>query len=416
MKRFAAFFVFILCMTFWGGPCMGQDSGKWFTPGNLWRMLTAPNKNLDPDYIYQMPVHFTVSPDYKWTKTGASLDSDVESGTGEDAITGNISLKLRDRAYNSLGAKLSYGPLSLGYSFEVGKHENVNKSNSIKLYASSYGVRARYTTIKQNVAAALHIDGAEDPFSDYVFDSSYPASMKTIEVDGYYAMNRRKFSYVAAFDGGKLIQRRSAGSVVFVGKYSRGTLSIDPKDESILNVMAYTGEFLTSQLSFGAGYSHNFVFFHHDPGDGKFKGLRNLTLSLNLAPTISFVNDITMNRYVYPKWSDVTEKYLSSMGYDSYVDDRDGEAVRRLYYEGTEKGEKHKVKGILQPNLVARTGVFWAMDRFYLNAYADYSMVHFNGGKQHYKASQSGTGEDYSVKTKGNFTQLIVGVNVGIRF
>lgn len=380
MKRLFIISTFLL-LSFTGTSA--QESGSFI--GRMWKKVTSPNKHFEPEYIFQAPLRFQVIPEYKLSDNTVTLNSDLSTRVGDETSDASLHLNLKGHPFHSIGGKVAYGPLSLGASVQFGPHDKQNKSNFIKLYSSAYGIQYRRTKVNQYITGSLdlsQIGGAD--FPDIV--SEYPGTVDYTVVDAYYVFNRNRFSYVAAYDGGKLIQKKSVGSPILVGRYLKGKTTIDPRDEVILNLLAYTGKYGNTQLSFGAGYSYNIVFFHRDPSEG-YHGLQNLSMSLTAAPMLSIINNIITTRYQYSPGSSEPE------------------------------GERHsKVQGQMQPNFVTRAGLFFAKDRFYFNVYSDFAIVHFDSGSRKMSFDESSIGNDYAITSKGNFSNWFLGINAGFRF
>lgn len=104
--------------------------------------------------------------------------------------------------------------------------------------------------------------------------------LKMIVMEALYALNRKDFSYAAAFRGNQ-VQRRSAGSFMLSAKYLQCEVQDDGSD-AISNLAFGLTRQAASQLSLGAGYSYNFVALHRQGADEK--SLRNLTFNLTALP------------------------------------------------------------------------------------------------------------------------------------
>ena len=112
-------------------------------------------------------------------------------------------------------------------------------------------------------------------YVEYASGSDFPGRQKVFMLDGFFALNRKRFAFNAAYTGYK-VQRRTAGSFMLSLKYLQGEVLVDPNE----GYTAYIGNLTrygTNQVSLGAGYSLNLVAFHRQPSDGYGKGLRNLT-------------------------------------------------------------------------------------------------------------------------------------------
>lgn len=83
------------------------------------------------------------------------------------------------------------------------------------------------------------------------------ATMKVLNMVGYYTFNHRRFSYAAAFNQ-SFIQRRSAGSWLLGFSYQGGSIkttdALKEKNPEASDVRMYTGHF-----GIGGGYGYNLV-------------------------------------------------------------------------------------------------------------------------------------------------------------
>ena len=254
--------------------------------------LTAPNKSLDSAYVFQPALKWVVGTEGKTIHLGADLSSDITIhhfvGDNVDIIHGTMETGLQNRPYWKWGLAAGYGSIRLGYGVQLGRKQGDRDSYfSFGLGGSSYGARIQYYKIHQYPVGTLAIDG--QPPVDLASD--YKGEMRNLTLDAFYAFNRHKFVYNAVY-GGRVLQRRSAGSWLVAAKYLQGDFSLDDKDpiwEQLKDLQRYS----TQQVSLGGGYSFNWVLLHRDPSDPKTAaGLRNLTLNATATPMFSFFNNI----------------------------------------------------------------------------------------------------------------------------
>lgn len=309
-----------------------QDLGEiaWW----LWDYFSSPSKKLDPDYVFQPRNGFSVSSDYTLARHTASIYSEEESFP---------KLKTEPRVINNVGFSFGYGPLSLGFSHEIGRKSRVSKDYSLRWFTNSYSIDARYDRYFSGISAG-------------------DAKIKSILLGGLYAFNQERFSYRAAFSGG-VVQRRSAGSVVAAAKFSRGDISLDTRNEALMDIMMGTGGFSSRQLSAGIGYSYNWVPFHEDAVSKRdLRGLRNLTVNLTAVPMLAIRNRLVT--------TDIESKST-------------------------------KTRGHVRPSFTARAGICYSTGHFYLTSWADFSQFEFNDG---------------SLQHKGSFSSLLTEFQLNYRF
>ncbi len=379
---------------------------------DLWNKLTGPSKVLDPEYFLQRSPRWTLSPKYTFISTGLSMDCDIEGVAENQKVGASLSMKFDSRSSNQLGLTAGWGPLSFGLGKELGK-KNADKNNFIRLFSAGYGIQVRYSKHYEKISGNLSFTQVVE-MEPMDFTTEYPGRMKFFSVDGYYVLNRRRFSYIAAYDS-KTLQKKSSGSVVFVSKYSSGEMSFDPHDEVFVMLLDDTGSIATRQLSIGAGYSYNRVILHRDPSE-KDKGLRNLTLNLTATPMLTFLNRVIFRTYGYPDWNYVKEEYLRKHGLDEYYALRDYIEVREMYLTGCEISGQSKIKGAVQPNLILRAGALFTYDRWNVNLYGEYNMFRIKSDQVPMNPERHEKGTALKMDTVGLFHDWIAGLKVGYRF
>ena len=261
------------------------------TARNYLRSVTAYKKSFDSTYVFQPTLKWMVGVESRMIRVGADLHSDISvtdlRGENPVILDGTMDTGMRNDPYRKLGLAVGYGSLSAGYGVQLGKKgEKRNSYFSLGLTSPSYGARVRYTKIRQQPEGRLALGG------DVIdLNSSYPGQLRNLSVDGFYAFNRRRFVFTAAYNG-RILQRRSTGSWLVAAKYLQGDFSLDLDDDiwvGLNNLRRYS----TQQFSAGGGYSFNWVLLHQDPADpSTASGLRNLTLNATALCRLSFLNHI----------------------------------------------------------------------------------------------------------------------------
>ena len=344
----------------------------------LFQRLTAPNKQLDSTHVLQLPQLWEVAAEGKTIRLQADLGSaiTVRDFTGDEAkvITGTMNSALRNQPYWKTGLAVGFGPLRLAFGVDLAKKKDSrNKYFSLGTRTSFYGAEIEYYDIEQYPGGQMAFEGS-DPVD---LNSEYMGHMRDLALDGFYAFNRHRFIYNAAY-GGKVLQRRSAGSWMVTAKYLQGEFSVhddDPIWKELNDLQRYT----TQQVSLGGGYSFNWVPVHRDPTDRKtLRNLRNLTLNATVLPMVSFYNHIQ------------TE-------------------------QATEDGSvKVRFKG--QPSLspILRGALCYTFGRWSVNLNVDYDRFSFQGVET--DVSQQDGHYRSTVKTDGVFSNLTAEAKLHVRF
>jgi hypothetical protein len=161
---------------------------------------------------------------------------------------------------STLSVGLRYLGVSLFLSLNPAKMMGDYKDFELNL--CSYGNRWGFEFIYQN---AQNFTGwYEDDQTPRVDLPSDVLSLKSLNVNAYYAFNNRRFSYPAAFSQ-SYIQRRSAGSFLLGISGQGQKAETNATQQSVLKV---------TNIGLGAGYGYNWV-----PG-------RNWLLHLSVLPTL----------------------------------------------------------------------------------------------------------------------------------
>ena len=275
-------------------PASAQENGpSWLvrTARNYLQSVTARKKSFDSTYVFQPTLKWMVGVESQMIRVGADLHSAISvtdlRGENPVILDGTMDTGIRNDPYRKLGLAVGYGSLSAGYGVQLGKKdEKRNSYFTLGLNSPSYGARLRYIKVRQQPEGRLE-------FGDQVLDlnSPFKGEMRNLSVDGFYAFNRRRFVFTAAYNG-RILQRRSAGSWLVAAKYLQGDFSLDPKDD-IWAGLNHLQRYSTRQISAGGGYSFNWVLLHQDPADPSTAGgLRNLTFNATALCRLSFLNHI----------------------------------------------------------------------------------------------------------------------------
>jgi hypothetical protein len=378
MKRFALLAPVLLLTTLTTAAQEERPSGLVRLGLDYLKSLTAPKKHFDSTYVLQPVLKWTVSLESALIHTRADLFSDLTitdlTGDQSSILHGTMETGMQSRPSRKVGLAAGYGSLHLGYGVDLGKKkEDRNTYYSFGVTSSAYGAQIHYYKTHQLPRGTLDIEGS-NPLD---LSSSYPGELRNLTLNGFYAFNRHRFVYSAAYNG-RILQRRSAGSWMVTAKYVQGDFSLNPADD-LWNRLNDLRRYSTQQVSVGGGYSFNWVILHRDPTDpATAAGLRNLTVNVTALPMISFLNHIQ------------TEQ------------NRPG-GLFTVRYKG---------QPAFTPTL--SSGINWSLGRVCFNVSAEYSRFGFEGVETMVE-EQNGFYKT-NVKTRGTFHDISVKGKVDVRF
>ena len=272
------------------------------------------------------------------------------------------------------------------------KSAEKNTSMYLSWNTPSYGISGRYFNIKEKVSSDLHTiedtpgedNEPEHTESDTHMETDFPADLRQIQLDGYYAFNRRRFAYTAVY-GSDVVQRRSAGSWMLGMKYLYGRVKFDSGETLFPIYVAGITRFTTHQLSLGGGYSYNLVVLNRDERGPHLRGLRNLTFNATVMPMVTVLNPLTI---YYGK------DLLEWFGYD---------ADHRTY------------KPHPQLNYTATVGMVLSIDRISFDVNFHYDNFRFNTGTQTENMDIMGAAVQQN-RMKGRFYNWGVEAELQIKF
>ncbi len=210
------------------------------------RLLHRVDSFLTKRYMRSdIDTNYITRPDSKWTLTGRLnlSGANIEAKGRENGLPFNSELKSDYKYTVSMGG--SYLGLSVNLALNPAKM--LGHYNDFELNFNSYGRRF-------GVDLSYHQSNSFEGWYDVegherTMLSSDVLSMKTLNVNAYYAFNNRRFSTDAAF-GHNYIQRRSAGSFMLAvsGQAQKG------EDNGDLDF-----KFSMVNVGIGAGYGYNYV-------------------------------------------------------------------------------------------------------------------------------------------------------------
>ena len=193
--------------------------------------------NIDTNYIARPMTKWTLKA--RFNLSGATIESEgVESGK-------HFKSELNADYKSTLSLGISYLGFSLNMALNPAKL--LGKYNDYELNINSYGNRFGWDFIYQD---ASNFTGWHD--HEGMERIELPADMlsvKTLNLNAYYAFNNRRFSYPAAFSQ-SYIQRRSAGSFLLAASGMGQEAKLDWEQKMNLKM---------TNIGIGAGYGYNYV-------------------------------------------------------------------------------------------------------------------------------------------------------------
>ncbi len=206
---------------------------------NVDSLVSLRYQRADIDTLY------IIRPATKWTAKIRVNNSATQIKT-LGVIDGSKSTSQMNADYKTtISAAISYMGISMGIALNPAKLLGKHKDFLFNL--NSYGKRMGYDIIYKN---AKNFKGwHETEGSEHTTLPSDILSLRTLNLNAYYTLNHRRFSYPAAFTQ-SYIQRRSAGSILLAASFQGQRAIVSNIRDSRLKVM---------NLAFGGGYGHNFV-------------------------------------------------------------------------------------------------------------------------------------------------------------
>lgn len=369
-------------------PCNAQEKTTLFD--KVLDLISAPSRDLDPMAVYQRAPSWTVSISSEIRHAGINQKNDFDlkyidpEGISHTYLQGSMDSWLSGGYDKSIGIQAGYGNLSLGWNQKLfGDKEFKNSNLSFDFTSSGYAFQFQYMDFTHPMGYDLSLGSPEtDDYSNTSGETHNPARLRAFIADVSYSFNRRTFAYSAVYKGDK-VQRRSAGSFMFGSKVINGLVEIAP-EELISALSAGISRYTTTQISFGGGYSYNFVAFHRQPDESTGKGLRNLTFNLTAIPMVTLFNRFSSTTY-------------------EEDDDHIGEFV---------KGPTTSMNGNLLINYVTRAGMIYSRENKYFSLYGSYDSFSFKGKMSIPYKEQFNN----DCKITGRFARWSVGLRFGVKF
>lgn len=336
----------------------------------LWNRFIGPKEYLDSAYVFQPRRNWDVSVSYKghWNGIGFGIPLHYEPEDGDPKDV-TMNMVLADHTAHNIGLYVGFGPLNVGYSYSLGKTPGQGDSKlSLDWLCPFYGVQFYYSSFGQR-SANISFEGMGADT-----DLDYPSTINILRAEGYYAFNKNHFSYHAAYKG-RMIQRKSAGSVVLSAKYQHTDVLLQRGNQFLDSFLLNTGSYAIDQFCLGVGYSFNWVLYHRDVQGAGYKGLRNLTVNLTGVPQLTFINELLMTQY-----------------------------------SGDQPSGDLRVHGRMNPNLMGKFGICYTVGPVYIVARFEYHLNKIQSGVM------PAPDKNYSISVNGNLSNWFGGFDIHYRF
>lgn len=261
------------------------------------------------------------------------------------------------------GIWAGYRGYGFGYSWNVGGDNG--RILTFGATGGSYGINLRIHSFSNDEPevryAYLYHD--DDGLLQYESDSYHsllasPIKTRTLLLDAYYFLNGKRFSYAAAYDQ-SVIQRRSAGSFMIGGMYYHSHINYAEDDNAaFILYMDDIGRIKQWQVSLGAGYAYNLV------------PCKGLLISAMAMPMLT----------VYDRHK--TWRYNSNYR-ELAVDEAEHSLEEIMELDWRLKAKPLSVNtrhSGMNLNFDVRLSVTYQLNRFFINAYGQYSNFQYKDG------------------------------------
>ena len=368
-------------MMFIGMTVYAQDTHK-----NLIKkiddiILKYKKTKVDPDYVDIPERDFMLT--FKFREAFQTYDMEFPILIGEMELPDPYPMVLPSNTNENLfiqtnlntvksSAQIGFDWHGLAISIPLPINNSFAKAYSIATNGSKFGFTVRYRTVdepegtvnnaflqaceevegrvielKERHDRGLPLTENHDPVfsqkSDVIPENW---DLRTVYADAYYVFNNKRFSMPAARTG-RLIQKRSAGSLFVMANFNQSRLHM-------YKMLNYTEEiFRHDQFSIGAGYGYNWAI-----NNGK------LLFSISVIPMFSLVN-----RETHSCWDDPDDAYMKTNPEDVDLWD----AYDKHFYDASTYGRDSR----FTVNGFVRGGINYHIGRSLLNLSCDYRQYMF---------------------------------------
>ena len=242
MKRrnIAYALIFFLC------ACITHD----VQAQKLWRMLKHNDSIMSQRYRSgNIDTLYITRPSTRWTLTGR-----INVSGAQLKMEGKqMGIPFRSEMTADYKSTISLGVNYLGVTLSMALNpaKLLGKYKDFEINLNSYNIRWGFDFIYQD---ARNFKGWHETEGQSRLELPPEVlTLKSLNVNAYYAFNHRRFSYPAAFTQ-SYIQRRSAGSFLLAVSGQGQRAKTKAQYESLLNV---------TNIGIGAGYGYNWVPSRH---------------------------------------------------------------------------------------------------------------------------------------------------------
>ena len=360
-------------------------------PKGVVRFFNRLGALLDTMAVKGVDPHYIVAPKQPWqvlvkgniNQSELKMRSTINGSTMFSNVVGELewepTIKTTPSTYAGVWA--GYRGYGFGYSWNVG-----GDNGSILTFGAtggSYGINLRIHSFS-NDNPEVHYKGlfttgtnTETVSNDESTPLASPIKTRTLLLDAYYMFNGKRFSYAAAYDQ-SVIQKRSAGSFMVGAMYYHSHINYaDDKNADFILLMDDIGRIKQWQFSIGAGYAYNLV------------PCRGLLINAMFMPMLTVYDRHKTWRY---------DSNLRDQAIDNVVHEED-ELVKSDYRlkEGfLSVTDSHSPIAL---NFDTRLSLTYQWNRFFLNAFGQFSRFHFKDGS-----------------VNGTLLDWYVNASLGIRF
>ena len=344
-------------------------------------ILKYKKTKVDPDYVDIPERDFMLT--FKFREAFQTYDMEFPILIGEMELPDPYPMVLPSNTNDNLfiqtnlntvksSAQIGFDWHGLAISIPLPINNSFAKAYSIATNGSKFGFTVRYRTVdepegtvnnaflqaceevegrvielKERHDRGLPLTENHDPVfsqkSDVIPENW---DLRTVYADAYYVFNNKRFSMPAARTG-RLIQKRSAGSLFVMANFNQSRLHM-------YRMLNYTEEiFRHDQFSIGAGYGYNWAI-----NNGK------LLFSISVIPMFSLVN-----RETHSCWDDPDDAYMKTNPEDVDLWD----AYDKHFYDASTYGRDSR----FTVNGFVRGGINYHIGRSLLNLSCDYRQYMF---------------------------------------
>ena len=337
--------------------------GQVMAQGDVVSFIKKVGTKIDSMAVKGVDRHYIDAPERPWQVIArGNINQTIVSMDSKGTIAGqeySAEPYLKTTPSQYLGLWVGYRGYGVGYTVNVGGDKGSNLTFGAT--GGCYGINVRIRSFENsnpdfNLNSELLSAAALESWNNVQLID--PIRVRTVFADGYYLFNGRKFSYSAAYDQ-SAIQKRSAGSLMAGAMYYHSHINYATDDNAaFILLMDNIGRIKQWQVSAGVGYAYNWV------------PCKGLLINAMVMPMLTFYNR-------HKTWR-----------YDSNYRDLAMDEV--VHHEDELRPEDYRLKeeplsvvdrnSNITLNYDARLSLTYQWQRFFINAYGQYSNFHHSDG------------------------------------